>query len=615
VRDLVSALEWLNLVSFVGLSLLAVRLWTLRRARGPFWAMLAFAALAVIVIVGRVAPSNPSGFVEVALQRVEIAILLVFPYLLYRFTTAFDPPTRRVTLFCDAMTTAMVTWTFALPHFPHEGEPHGAGYLAFLAGFLVHWTLLSAISAERLWAAGRGQPSVARTRMRLLSGAAGLLTVAIFLVVSAGETHLALRAVTQLLAFVSAVAFALGLAPPRLLRMAWRTPESRRLQDAIGSLMTQATSREQIVDRVLGPMADIVGARSVELRDGDGRVLGTHRAQAGDGGRVEVIEVEAPGGSLRVETTPYAPFFGDEELALLRTLAAMTGVALDRVRLFVQERETRLALERANETMANFVALAAHELRTPITSIHGFVHTLNHLGDRLSDEQKREVSATLEQQTVRMARLVEQLLDLSRLDADAVEIAPQRFLVRERIDELVEAAAAEHADAIVIDVGEELEAEADLHAFDRIVTNLITNAFRYGDPPVVVRAERRLGGFRVVVEDRGSGVPSDFVPDLFERFTRSDRARARASGTGLGLAIARSYARAHGGDLLYSAARPQGARFELFLPAATSRAPSGLVPALRPGRTRRPRLAPPRRIVRTTRPRNARPTKGLCRWR
>jgi signal transduction histidine kinase len=71
----------------------------------------------------------------------------------------------------------------------------------------------------------------------------------------------------------------------------------------------------------------------------------------------------------------------------------------------------------------------------------------------------------------------------------------------------------------------------------------------------------------LTVEDRGRGVAPEFVPDLFERFSRSEGARVNAIGTGLGLAIARSYARAHGGDLLYENAIPHGARFQLVLPA------------------------------------------------
>jgi signal transduction histidine kinase len=83
---------------------------------------------------------------------------------------------------------------------------------------------------------------------------------------------------------------------------------------------------------------------------------------------------------------------------------------------------------------------------------------------------------------------------------------------------------------------------------------------------VIVTARTDAEAFRVAVEDRGPGVPEEFVPQLFERFTRSARTRSRAGGTGLGLAIARSYAHAHRGDLVYRPALPCGARFELVLP-------------------------------------------------
>jgi two-component system sensor histidine kinase MtrB len=85
-----------------------------------------------------------------------------------------------------------------------------------------------------------------------------------------------------------------------------------------------------------------------------------------------------------------------------------------------------------------------------------------------------------------------------------------------------------------------------------------------------------------VVEDRGEGVPPEFVPQLFERFTRGGQARAREIGTGLGLAIARSFARAHHGELTYEAAHPTGARFELLLPVARLRAGDVDVHLLRP---------------------------------
>jgi signal transduction histidine kinase len=156
------------------------------------------------------------------------------------------------------------------------------------------------------------------------------------------------------------------------------------------------------------------------------------------------------------------------------------------------------------------------------------------------------------------------LLDLSRLDADALEIQPETIRVRERVEQVV---AASGAREIEVDVPSELEVTLDANVFERVLSNLVTNAVRYGRPPVFVRAEQRDVDFHLAVEDRGAGVPPEFVPSLFERFARSDESRRLvAGGTGLGLAIARAYAHAHGGVLRYERASPTGARFELVVP-------------------------------------------------
>ena len=155
--------------------------------------------------------------------------------------------------------------------------------------------------------------------------------------------------------------------------------------------------------------------------------------------------IEEEGLTFVAWTSPYAPFFGAGRAArAARPSPGSTATALDRVRLFEQEHETRLALERANELMTNFVALAAHELRTPVTTIHGFVQTLNHSARGSSEEQKVELREALEQQTHRMAALVEQLLDLSRLDADAVDVRPQVVELEPRLREVVAIAAPAH---------------------------------------------------------------------------------------------------------------------------------------------------------------------------
>jgi signal transduction histidine kinase len=559
----VETLQYISLVAYAALALATLNQWRLRRDRAAAWAAAAFSTLGIVVVFGQIVPDHPHGFAERALQKVDIAVLLLFPYLLHRFTTVFRTATSRLEQGLGLMTVAMVAWTFAIPRFPASGEHRSTAIIAYLVGFMIHWTVLSAVSCVRLWRAGAAQPSVARRRIRILALATALITVALFAAIATSRTYSVPSLVSQALAIFAAIAFLLAFVPPAIVRLLWRRPEQERLQSAMRDLVTLATSQEEIAQRVLGPMAAIVGAHLICLYNEEGRLVGRY----GDGDEaegVETFEFDLPLGRLTVRTSRYAPFFGNEELRVLETLASFTGIALDRVRLFQREHEVRLALERADEMKTNFIALASHELRTPVTTIHGLATTLNKTGDRLSHAQRHELRQALERQAERMTKLVEQLLDLSRLDAEAIDIEPVRFNVRERIEEIVASTAAERADDVKIEVPSDLETAADPTALDRIVSNLVTNAFRYGSPPIIVHATRTDRHLRVAVEDRGEGVPAKFVPDLFERFTRARG--ERVGGTGLGLAIARSYARAHDGDLVYEDAEPHGARFNLVLP-------------------------------------------------
>jgi signal transduction histidine kinase len=407
--------------------------------------------------------------------------------------------------------------------------------------------------------------------MRFLALAAVALSL---LLVALGlgpeDPSAALEAVESIVTLAITLMFFVGFAPPLILRELWRQPEERVLREGIDELVRFAATPADILARVLPRMASLVGARGVALVDEKGTVLGTH------GAGEEVLEREQePGvvrlpiasGSLVVWTNPYAPFFGAEEFVLLRSLGSLTVLALERSRLFAQEREARMGLEEADELKSQFVALASHELRTPTAVVHGIASTLHLRGEELNRDQVLELRRTLFAQTDRLRRLVDQLLDLSRLEANAIAIEPRSLLVRSRIEELVLMLAGERAREISIDVPPDLYARADPHAFDRIVSNLIVNALRYGSAPIRVHAEQPDRYFRLSVEDHGSGVPREFVPRLFERFTRSRDADREAGGAGLGLAIAQSFAQAHGGELLYEDADPHGACFKLVLPA------------------------------------------------
>jgi signal transduction histidine kinase len=592
MRALADALGHVNVFVFAAIAFVCLRQWHRRRDEPARWAALTFALLGAVALAGEIIDAfyGEDG-AGVWMDKILVALIALFPYLLFRFGASLSRPRREIELAAVTLTAVVFAWAFFV-EIPEEGTAWPAAFTAFIAALLTQWTLLSFYVALRLWRAGDGQPTVVRYRVRLLSFAAIALSVVLIVAGAGGGTQPAwLELTSGLLTLVSAFTFFVGFAPPLFLREIWRRPERSVLREGIDELLRFAATPPEIAARVLPRMARVVGARGVGLLDEKGAVLGTHgiepAAMEQHEREPEVVRLPLTSGSLVIWTNPYAPFFGEEEFALLRALGSMTMLALESSRLFAQEREARVALEEADEMKSQFIALASHELRTPAAVIHGIASTLQMRGEELERTQLLQLRRTLYEQTDRLRRLVDQLLDLSRLEAHSVHIDPKPLWVRSRVEEVILMVAGERAKDIDIAVPSDLQTIVDPDAFDRVVSNLIVNALRYGEAPIRVFAEQPDRYFRLSVEDRGGGVPPEFVPQLFERFTRSRKAPDATGGAGLGLAIAQSYAQAHGGDLLYEEAEPHGACFKLVLPAKrpqpgglgeTSAAPSDVPP-------------------------------------
>jgi signal transduction histidine kinase len=256
----------------------------------------------------------------------------------------------------------------------------------------------------------------------------------------------------------------------------------------------------------------------------------------------------------------------EEELEILTALGRISAVFLAKADEYGALEESVEELRQLDAAKRDFISIASHELRTPIAVVHGITSTLHLRGNELRDEQLVELRSTLFAQTTRVTELVDQLLDLSRLESGAVVIRPERFRPRQRLDGLLPQLVPDRLGDITVEIEPELELFTDPHAVDRVVSNLVLNALRYGEPPVCVR-NLTNGKVRLIVEDCGQGVEPDFVPRMFERFSRSVASHAISErGAGLGLSIARSYAEALGGDLTYEPVEPTGARFALVLP-------------------------------------------------
>ena len=245
--------------------------------------------------------------------------------------------------------------------------------------------------------------------------------------------------------------------------------------------------------------------------------------------------------------------FTRAEVDLLQLVAERVALAIERARVHEE-------LVQLDQLKLNFVAIASHELRTPATSVYGILKTLADRGKDLNEELREELLRVGVEQGERLRRLLEDLLDLSRLDARAISVEPRAVVLKSALADVVRGALPT-PDAVELDIQDDLAAVVDPRVLERVVSNLVANAARHGEPPIRIAAKHRDRHLRVSVEDAGPGVPKELEGRVFDRFARG----GGETGHGLGLAIARAYAQAHGGDLVYDPSG-RGARFELILP-------------------------------------------------
>ena len=237
-------------------------------------------------------------------------------------------------------------------------------------------------------------------------------------------------------------------------------------------------------------------------------------------------------------------------------------------------------LRRVEEMRADFIANASHELRTPLAALLGFIETLQ--GTAKDDPAAREkFLAIMQGQATRMARLIDDLLSLSRIELNAhlqpntpADLAP---IVRQVVDGLQTLARDRGVEIKVMAPPDTLMVLADRDELVRALENLVENALKYGAAGkrldiTLARAQTRGGTMeaRVAVRDYGPGISPEHLPRLTERFYRVDVADSRAQGgTGLGLALVKHVLNRHGGRLTIESTLGQGATFTMHLPLRT----------------------------------------------
>ena len=258
----------------------------------------------------------------------------------------------------------------------------------------------------------------------------------------------------------------------------------------------------------------------------------------------------------------------------------------DRKRALRELQAARQRAETANGAKDEFLAMLGHELRNPLSPILTALHLMRVRHGELMAKER----AVIERQVQHMVRLVDDLLDVSRITRGKIQLKRGAVEIAQVVDKALEIAAPlleKRAHRLTLAVPRTgLRVDGDEHRLAQVVANLLTNAARYTDPggAIDVTAEAHAGSVRLTVRDSGAGIDPELVPRIFELFVQGRRALDRADGgLGLGLAIVRSLVELHGGTVAASSGGPgRGSEFVVRLPLAAVAAPPAPGVAARP---------------------------------
>ena len=261
---------------------------------------------------------------------------------------------------------------------------------------------------------------------------------------------------------------------------------------------------------------------------------------------------------------------GSRQHWLMRTAAMADGMLLIR---FVDRSEVAAA----EQMRVDFVANASHELRTPLSTLIGYAETLREQADEIDPDTRERFLAVVHDEARRMQRVVEDLISLSRIEAEKLIAPTDAVALAPLIDQAIDSArrmADERGSTLVREVADDLQpVAADRSQMLQLLDNLVTNALRYGEPgtPVTISADAEGPMVHLCVRDHGEGIAPEHIRRVTERFYRVDTSRSRSlGGTGLGLSIVKHIVERHRGRLNIESELGEGTRVHVLLPVAVS---------------------------------------------
>jgi signal transduction histidine kinase len=271
--------------------------------------------------------------------------------------------------------------------------------------------------------------------------------------------------------------------------------------------------------------------------------------------------------------------FTEKQIELVSTFADQAALAIENVRLFDEIQDKNRQLQMASENKSQFVSSMSHELRTPLNAIIGLTEMMVKNAARFGTEKAQEPLQRVNHAGTHLLGLINQVLDLSKIEAGKLELNPQTVQLALLINEVIGTArqlAEQNKNRLVVDAQENLGAlTVDPMRLRQILLNLLSNACKFTkEGQITLRARRVANGgnwIELAVVDTGIGMTPEQQAKLFEEFSQADTTTAqRFGGTGLGLAITRKLARMMGGDVTVASEPGKGSVFTVRLPGSSS---------------------------------------------
>ena len=266
-------------------------------------------------------------------------------------------------------------------------------------------------------------------------------------------------------------------------------------------------------------------------------------------------------------------YFDDPDLRFTSLLGSRFASVLEGTLARERERQLMHQLREADRTKTEFVSMLAHELRGPMTTVMGFGYTLRDQSESLPEEKKKEVLGIIVRETERLARMVNDLLDVSRMEAGVLSYELEPVSFDELLENIIQIHSSLQAHHIIdIQIENDLpKVLADRDRMSQVLLNLLTNATRYSPNDTTIRLKARRDGddfVRVSVSDEGIGIPERDRERIFEKFAMLPKPGWVKKGTGLGLFITKGIVDGHGGRLWVDSDFGHGSTFNFTLPIA-----------------------------------------------